>query len=58
MAREQLMNAKKKELVTAMRAAGIEVEDAPMKLLGYYPPFAPRWIRLQELLLPVKDASE
>ena len=58
MAREQLMNAKKKELVTGMRAAGIEVEDGPMKLLGYYPPFAPRWIRLQEVLLPVKDASE
>ena len=33
----------------------VEIEaDAPVKLLGYYPPFAPRWIRLQELLLPVK----
>ena len=44
--------------MSAMRAAGTEVEDAPMKLLGYYPPFAPRWIRLQEILLPVKHASE
>lgn len=41
-----------------MRAAGIELEEGPMKLLGYYPPFAPRWIRLQEILLPVRDASK
>ncbi len=57
-AREQLINAKKEELVSVMKAAGVDVEDGPMKLLGYYPPFAPRWIRLQEILLPVKKASE
>ncbi len=57
-AREQLINAKKEELISVMKAAGVDVEDGPMKLLGYYPPFAPRWIRLQEILLPVKKASE
>ncbi|CAL5219370.1 g1190 [Coccomyxa viridis] len=57
-AREQLINAKKEELISVMKAAGIDIEDGPKKLLGYYPPFAPRWIRLQEILLPVKKASE
>ena len=41
-----------------MEGADIKFEieaGAPIKLLGYYPPFAPRWIRLQELLLPVKE---
>ena len=57
-AREQLINAKKEELISVMKEAGVEVEEGPMKLLGYYPPFAPRWIRLQEILLPVNKAPE
>ena len=43
--------------MAAIEEAGLKAEieaGAPIKLLGYYPPFAPRWIRLQELLLPVK----
>jgi len=57
-ARDQLIDAKKKELIAELKGAGIEVEaEAPMKLLGYYPPFAPRWIRLQEILLPVKNVD-
>lgn len=57
-ARDQLILAKKEELIAELKGAGIEVEaEAPMKLLGYYPPFAPRWIRLQEILLPVKNVD-
>ena len=44
--------------MAAVKGADVNIEieaDAPIKLLGYYPPFAPRWIRLQELLLPVKE---
>lgn len=58
MARKQLMDAKKEELVAALKNANVEVEsNAPVKLLGYYPPFAPSWIRLQEVLLPIKDSE-
>ncbi len=52
-----MTDAKKQELVAAVERADAKIEietGAPVKLLGYYPPFAPRWIRLQELLLPVK----
>ncbi len=49
------MEAKKQELLMALKEAGIEVEGCSPKLMQYYPPFAPRFIRLQDLLLPVKD---
>lgn len=49
------MESKKEELLSALKEAGIHVEDASPKLAQYYPPFAPRFIRLQDLLLPVKE---
>ncbi len=49
------MESKNQELLSALKEAGIEVEDASPKLAQYYPPFAPRFIRLQDLLLPIKD---
>lgn len=52
---EHIVEAKKQELLLALKVAGIEVEDCSPKLMQYYPPFAPRFIRLQDLLLPVKE---
>ena len=46
---------KRKELVAALRAAGIKVdESADSRLYQYYPPFAPQILRLQDVLLPVE----
>ena len=52
---ECLVESKKEELLLALKEAGIDAEDAKPKLAQYYPPFAPRFIRLQDLLLPVKE---
>ena len=52
---ERIVESKKQELLSALKEAGIEVEDASPKLAQCYPPFAPRFICLQVLLLPIKD---
>jgi len=53
---EEVVEAKKQELLTALKEAGIVAEEgASPKLNQYYPPFAPRFIRLQDVLLPVKE---
>lgn len=50
------MEQKKQELLAALEGTGINVDaSASPKLNQYYPPFAPRFIRLQDLLLPIKD---
>jgi SOUL heme-binding protein len=50
---------KRLELEAALRQSGIEVEpEAHVKLLQYYPPFAPGWIRLNELLLDVDEPPD
>ena len=52
--REELVAEKKRELVAELETAGVEVQrDVTTRLLQYYPPFAPRWLRLQDVLLPV-----
>ena len=57
--REDLTDKKKQELVAALKKAQIDVKSSsPVTLNQFHPPFAPRFIRLQELLLPVKDTSE
>jgi len=57
--REDLTDKKKQELVAALKKADIDVKSSsPVTLNQFYPPFAPRFIRLQELLLPVEDSSE
>jgi hypothetical protein len=51
-----VVEQKKQELLSALEGTGILVNaDASPKLQQYYPPFAPRFIRLQDLLLPVSD---
>lgn len=57
--REDLTDKKKQELVAALKEADIDVKSSsPVTLNQFHPPFAPRFIRLQELLLPVEDSSE
>ena len=42
----------------ALVQANIPVEeDAPVRVYQYYPPFAPGWLRLNEVLLPVRAAE-
>ena len=47
--------SKRQELVADLQAAGITVDEAAdSRLYQYYPPFAPTFIRLQDVLLPVE----
>ncbi|MCJ1422690.1 hypothetical protein MMC29_000570 [Sticta canariensis] len=52
---QAVVASKREELADALKAAGIKVdESADSKLYQYYPPFAPTFIRLQDVLLPVE----
>jgi hypothetical protein len=51
-----MVDAKKAELLEELGRAGIKADSsASPQLLQYYPPFAPRYIRLQEVALPVQE---
>ncbi|KAK9846423.1 hypothetical protein WJX81_003525 [Elliptochloris bilobata] len=51
---DDLVATKRKELEAVLQEAGVHVNpSAKTKLYQYYPPFAPRWVRLQDVLLPV-----
>ena len=52
------MKQKRAELEEELQARGITVvPGADTKLYQYYPPFAPFWLRLQDVLLPVEASS-
>lgn len=52
---DNVVTQKREELVEQLSAAGIRVDrDADTRLYQYYPPFAPTFIRLQDVLLPVE----
>ena len=56
---EAVVAEKRRELVKAMKAAGIKVdESADTRLYQYYPPFAPTFLRLQDVLLPVEYGGD
>lgn len=57
--RESLIEEKRQELISVLRANSIAVdEEAAVKVYQYYPPFAPAWMRLNEVLLPVDVPDE
>lgn len=52
--REKEVEQKRQELVEQLKKHDITVDsNAPVKVYQYYPPFAPGWIRLNEVLLPI-----
>ena len=52
---ETVVASKRKELIAALKEAGLQVdESADSRLYQYYPPFAPTFIRLQDICIPVK----
>lgn len=50
---------KKQKLLAALKQHDVTAEDTDKSYLWqYYPPFAPSWIRLQEVLVPVEAPSD
>ena len=50
------MEKKKTELEAVLAKHGLDVvENASTRVWQYYPPFAPNFLKLHEVLLPVKD---
>lgn len=53
--REAAVEKKKTELEAVLVKHGLEIPaDAPTLVWQYYPPFAPNFLKLHEVLLPVK----
>ena len=53
---EAMVDAKKAELIAEASKHGVSVDaSASPQLLQYYPPFAPSWVRLQDVALPVQE---
>lgn len=51
-----MVDAKKAELIAEASKHGVSVDaSASPQLLQYYPPFAPSWVRLQDVALPVQE---
>lgn len=40
-----------------LKEAGLEPEGEEVLLYQYHPPFAPGWMRLNEVLLPVRQLA-
>lgn len=52
---EEEVQQKKQKLISVLKQHDVTVkESSSTHLWQYYPPFAPNWIRLQEVLLPVE----
>ena len=52
---EAVITAKRSELEAVLKRAGISVpHGSRSRLYEYYPPFAPSWLRLHDVLLPVE----
>ncbi len=55
--REAEVEAKKQELLAVIKTSGLKATPGQTThVWQYYPPFAPNWLRLNEVLLPVDDA--
>ena len=56
---EEEVQDKKDKLGAILKQHDITVKDtASTHLWQYYPPFAPNWLRLQEVLLPIEVDGE
>lgn len=56
---EEEVQDKKDKLVAILKQHDITVKDTTSThLWQYYPPFAPNWLRLQEVLLPIEVDGE
>ena len=56
---EEEVQDKKSKLVAVLKQHDITVKDTTSThLWQYYPPFAPNWLRLQEVLLPIEVDGE
>ena len=52
---EEEVQQKKQKLISILKQHDVTMkESSSTHLWQYYPPFAPNWIRLQEVLLPVE----
>lgn len=52
---EEEVQQKKQKLISILKQHDVTVkESSTTHLWQYYPPFAPNWLRLQEVLLPVE----
>jgi len=52
--REAAVEEKKTELLALVAENGLELmPDAPTRVWQYYPPFAPNFLKLHEVLLPI-----
>ena len=52
---EEELQQKKQKLISILKQHDVTVkESSSTHLWQYYPPFAPNWLRLQEVLLPVE----
>lgn len=55
---EEEVQAKKDKLASILKQHDITVKDmSSTHLWQYYPPFAPNWLRLQEVLLPIEAGN-
>ena len=55
--REAEVDARKLELLAVLKGSGLKATPGQTThVWQYYPPFAPNWMRLNEVLLPVEDA--
>jgi len=52
---EEEVQQKKEKLASILKQHDVTVKDTTSThLWQYYPPFAPNWLRLQEVLLPIE----
>ena len=52
---QEVVDQKKQQLLSVLKQHDISVTDSSnTRLWQYYPPFAPSWIRLNEVLLPIE----
>lgn len=54
---QEVVDQKKQQLLSVLKQHDVSVTDTSnTRLWQYYPPFAPSWLRLNEVLLPI-DAN-
>ena len=52
---EEEVQQKKQKLISILKQHDVTLkESSSTHLWQYYPPFAPNWLRLQEVLLPIE----
>ena len=53
---QEAIDQKKQQLLSVLKQHDITVTDtSSTRLWQYYPPFAPGWLRLNEVLLPIES---